>query len=245
MEKVKVVILAGGFGTRMAEYTKTIPKPMIKINNVPILIKITNHYIKYGHKNFYIAIGYKYEVILKYFRKNFHEIKNYTKQNYTFYDYNKKVEFNLIYTGQNTMTGGRLKKLKKYLTDDHFMLTYGDGVSNVNIKKLIKFHYLKKKIVTMTAVNPPARFGALKIKNDIVIRFKEKIKLKESWINGGFFVMNRKIFDYIKSDNTYLEKEPLEKISNQNKLAAYKHTSFWQCMDTQRDRDFLQKYYKK
>ena len=142
------------------------------------------------------------------------------------------------------MTGGRIKRLEKYLTDNNFMLTYGDGVSNVNIKKLLKYHIDKNKIVTLTAVNPPARFGALKINNGLITKFKEKIKLKESWINGGYFVINKKIFKYIKSDETYFEKEPLEKLSKESNLAAYKHHNFWQCMDTKRDRDFLEQYYK-
>ena len=137
-----------------------------------------------------------------------------------------------------------IKKLEKYLPDNNFMLTYGDGVSNVNIKKLLQYHKDKNKIVTLTAVNPPARFGALKIKNGLITKFKEKIKLKESWINGGYFVINKKIFKYIKSNETYFEKEPLEKLSKENNLAAYKHHSFWQCMDTKRDRDFLEIYYK-
>ncbi len=246
---MKVVILAGGYGTRMEEYTKTIPKPMITINNTPILMKIISHYNKYGYQDFYIAMGYKYEIIVKYFKKNFKEINNKNlkikdKRNSFFYDPNKNCKFNLIYTGLNTMTGGRIKRLKKYLDEDNFMLTYGDGLSNVNINKLSKFHKDKKKIVTLTAVNPPARFGALQIKNGIITTFKEKIKLKESWINGGYFVINKKIFKYIKNDKIYLEKEPLEKLSKEKNLSAYKHKGFWQCMDTKRDKDFLETYYK-
>tara|TARA_Y100001970_G_C14211565_1_gene847250 strand:- start:1743 stop:2489 length:747 start_codon:yes stop_codon:yes gene_type:complete len=246
---MKVVILAGGYGTRMEEYTKTIPKPMIKLNDTPIMMKIVSHYYNYGYKDFYIAMGYKYEIIVQYFKKNFKEIKNKSfknndKKNYYFYDLKNECKFNLIYTGQNTMTGGRIKRLKKYLPDENFMMTYGDGVSNVNIKKLLKFHIDKKKIVTLTAVNPPARFGALEIKDGIITKFKEKIKLKESWINGGYFVINNKIFEYIKSDKTYFEREPLEKLSKENNLSAYKHNGFWQCMDTKRDKDYLENFYK-
>ena len=247
---MKIVILAGGYGTRMEEYTKTIPKPMITINNTPILMKIISHYNKYGYQNFYIAMGYKYEFIIKYFKKNFVEIKNKNlknkdRRNSYFYDPIKNCKFNLIYTGLNTMTGGRIKRLKDFLNEENFMLTYGDGLSNVNINKLLKFHKDKKKLVTLTAVNPPARFGALQINNGIITTFREKIKLKESWINGGYFVINKKIFEYIANDKTYLEREPLEKLSKEKNLSAYKHKGFWQCMDTKRDKDFLEKYYKK
>ena len=157
---MKVVILAGGFGTRISEYTKTIPKPMIKINNKPLILLIMEHYAKYGFKDFYIAIGYKGEIIKKYFKN---------KKNLGW-------NINLIETGQKTMTGGRLKRLKKYLEKDTFLLTYGDGVSNVNLKKLIKFHQLNNKILTLTAVRPPARFGAIKPKGNKVSYFKENQK---------------------------------------------------------------------
>ncbi len=224
---MKVVILAGGLGTRLSEYTKTIPKPMVKINKKPILFYIMKHYANYGYKDFIIASGYKGEVIKKYFNKKKH-------------GWNIKI----VDTGQNTMTGGRLKRLKKYLIDENFFLTYGDGLSNVNIKKLIKFHKKNKKLVTMTAVRPPARFGAIKIRKNKVIYFKEKSNLDEGWINGGFFVMNNKIFDFIKNDKTFLEREPLEKIGKKNQLFAYKHPGFWQCMDTVRDKEILENNFK-
>ena len=224
----KVVILAGGFGTRISEYSRTIPKPMIKINNKPIIIHIMEHYAKYGFKDFYIALGYKGSIIKQYFKKNK-------------FDWN----INLIDTGLKTMTGGRLKRLKKFLKNETFFLTYGDGVSNVNIKRLMKFHLKNKKIVTLTAVRPPARFGALKLKGNIVKYFKEKSKLDEGWINGGFFVINPEFFNYIKSDKTFLEKEPLEKVTNIKQLAAFKHLGFWQCMDTKRDKEKLEKILKK
>ena len=222
---MKVVILAGGFGTRISEYTKTIPKPMIKIKKKPILKLIIDHYKRYGFKDFYIALGYKGEIIKKYFKKN-------------------KVsgcKINLIDTGKKTMTGGRLKRLKNLINDQTFMMTYGDGVSNVNLKKLLDFHKKNKKLVTLTAVRPPARFVVIRISNKFVNYFKEKSKLDEGWINGGFFVIEPEFLNFIKNDKTFLEKEPLEKISKKKQLIAYKHHDFWQCMDTKRDKDYLEK----
>jgi len=224
---MKVVLLAGGFGTRLSEYTKTIPKPMINIAGKPILLHIMKFYAKQGFKNFYIALGYKGEVIKKFFNKKF-------------FDWN----INLIETGKNTMTGGRLKKLKKYIGKETFMMTYGDGLSNVNLKKLLKFHKRNKKLVTLTAVRPPARFGALKLKGHNVTYFKEKSQLDEGWINGGFFVMEPKFLKFIKNDNTYLEREPLEQMTKKKQLAAFKHKGFWQCMDTKRDKEKLNKILK-
>ena len=224
---MKVVILAGGFGTRISEYTKSIPKPMIKIKGMPILVHIMKHYAKFGFYNFYIALGYKGNVIKNYFKKK-----------------KFKWNINLINTGKNTMTGGRLKKLKKYLIGESFFLTYGDGLSNVNIKKLLEFHKNNKKLVTLTAVRPPARFGALKLKDNVVKYFKEKSKMDEGWINGGFFVINSKFFSYIRNDNTYLEREPLENITKKKQLAAYRHNGFWQCVDTKRDLILLNKILK-
>ena len=220
----KVVILAGGFGTRISDYTKTIPKPMIKINNKPILVHIMEHYSRYGYKNFYIALGYKGSVIKNYFKKNK-------------FDWN----INLIDTGLNTMTGGRLKRMKKILGNETFFLTYGDGLSNVNLNKLMNFHKKRKKLVTLTAVRPPARFGAIKISKGIVKYFREKNSLDEGWINGGFFVMEKKFLEFIKNDNTYLEQEPFEKITKKKQLVAFKHAGFWQCMDTLRDKEILEK----
>ena len=225
---MKVVILAGGYGTRITEYTKTIPKPMIKVGNKPIIYHIMKHYSKYGYKNFYIALGYKGYVIKKYFRKKF-------------FDWN----VNLIETGKNTMTGGRLKRLKKILGKDRFMMTYGDGLSNVNINKLLKFHKKNKKKLTLTAVRPPARFGAIKITGSRVKYFKEKSKLDEGWINGGFFVIEPEFLKLIKNDKTYLEREPFENLAKKKQLSAFKHYGFWQCMDTKRDKDILDKLFKK
>ena len=228
---MKTVILAGGLGTRLSEYTKTIPKPMVLIRGKPILIHIMEQYAKYGFKEFIIALGYKGHIIQEYFSK-----KNYKKKGW-------KVD--LVKTGKNTMTGGRLKRLKKHLHNESFMLTYGDGLSNVNLKKLLKFHKNQKKIITVTAVRPPARFGALKLKGKYVSYFKEKSQMDEGWINGGFFVIEPKFLNFIKSDNTFLEREPLEKVTKIKQLVAFKHDSFWQCMDTIKDKEKLEEVLKK
>ena len=225
---MKVVILAGGYGTRLSEYTKSIPKPMVKINGKPVLLHIIEHYLKYGFDNFYIALGYKGQIIKDYFKNK----------------KNLKYKVNLIETGLNTMTGGRLKRLTKYLCNETFLLTYGDGISNINIDKLIKFHRKNKKLITLTAVRPPARFGAIKLIGNKVKTFKEKSKLDEGWINGGFFVIEPKFLDYIKGDTTFLERDPLELASKKKQLFAYKHLGFWQCMDTKRDKDYLEKNLK-
>ena len=221
---MKIVLLAGGFGTRMSEYTKTIPKPMININGRPLLLYIMKHYAKYGYKDFYIALGYRGEIIKKFFNKKF-------------FDWN----INLIETGQNTMTGGRLKRLKKHIGKETFMMTYGDGLSDINLKKLLEFHKKNKKLVTLTAVRPPARFGVIKFKGQLVSYFKEKAKLDEGWINGGFFVMEPEFFKFIKNDNTFLEREPLEQVTKKKQLVAFRHNGFWQCVDTKRDKDTLDK----
>ena len=225
---MKVILLAGGFGTRLSEYTRTIPKPMIKINGKPLLLHIMHQYAKYGYKDFYIALGYKGEVIKKFFRKKF-------------FDWN----INLIETGKNTMTGGRLKKIEKFIGKETFMMTYGDGLSNVNLKKLLKFHKKNRKMVTLTAVRPPARFGALQLKGHFVSYFKEKSKRDENWINGGFFVIEPQFFKFLKNDHTILERRPLENVAKKKQLAAFKHEGFWQCMDTKRDKDHLTKILSK
>jgi glucose-1-phosphate cytidylyltransferase len=212
---------------RISEYTRSIPKPMIRIKGLPILVHIMKHYSKFGFNEFYIALGYKGNVIKNYFKNK---------------KFNWKI--NLVDTGKNTMTGGRLKRLKKFLKKETFFLTYGDGVSNVNLQKLLLFHKKNKKLVTLTAVRPPARFGAIKLSGNKVKVFKEKDIMDEGWINGGFFVMEPKFLDYIKNDNTFLEKEPLEKASKKKQLFAFKHEGFWQCMDTKRDKDKLEKILK-
>ncbi len=225
---MKVVILAGGFGTRLSEYTGTIPKPMVPVGGKPILEHIIKIYTKYGHKNFYIALGYRGNIIKNYFNK-----KKF-----------KDIEIHLIETGINTYTGGRVLRLKKYLKNETFLLTYGDGVSDINIDKLVKFHKKNKKMVTVTAVRPPARFGALEIRGNKVTKFKEKNIVGESWINGGFFVINPEFFKFLKNDRTILERAPLEKVTKIKQLSAFKHPGFWQCMDHKSDKDILDKMIK-
>ncbi len=219
---MKVVILAGGFGTRLSEYTDSIPKPMVPIGGKPIIEHIMEIYASYGHKEFYVALGYKGEVIKKHFK-----------------DFKKDWKINLIDTGSDTNTGGRLKRLEKYFSRENFLLTYGDGLSNIDINQLIKFHEKHKKIVTISAVRPPARFGSLSLKGSEVLKFKEKIQLGDSWINGGFFVINPKFFSFIKGDKTVLEAEPLEKVTRLKEIRAMKHKGFWQCMDHKLDKDLL------
>jgi len=224
---MKVVILAGGFGTRLSEYTDSIPKPMVPIGNKPIIEHIMEIYAHHGHKEFYIALGYKGEVIKKHFQ-----------------NFKKDWKINLIDTGADTFTGGRLKRLEKYLSEDNFLLTYGDGLSNININELINFHEKHKKIVTISAVRPPARFGSLSLNGSDVTRFKEKTQLGESWINGGFFVINPKFFKFLKGDDTVLESSPLEKVTDLKEIKAFKHEGFWQCMDHKLDKDLLDKMLK-
>ena len=224
---MKVVILAGGYGTRISEYTKKIPKPMIMVNKKPIMVHIMEHYAKYGFNDFVIALGYKGSVIKNYFKK-------------------KKFNWNidLIDTGLKTMTGGRIKRLEKKLGNESFFMTYGDGISDLDINKLLKFHKKNKKLVTLTAVRPPARFGAIKLSGNKVKLFKEKHKIHEGWINGGFFVIEPAFLRYIKNDDTFLEKEPLESVGKKGQLYAFKHNGFWQCMDTKRDKEYLEKILK-
>ena len=219
---MKVIILAGGFGTRLSEYTSTIPKPMIQVGNKPILHHIMQFYANFGHTDFYVALGYKGEVIKKYFS-----------------NIDSDWNINLIDTGSNSMTGGRVKRLQKFIGKETFMLTYGDGLSDININNLISFHKNHRKMVTISAVRPPARFGALKLKDSEVVSFKEKSQLTESWINGGFFVIEPDFFEMLSSDETVLEKEPLEKAASTKELIAFRHEGFWQCMDHKLDKDLL------
>jgi len=225
---MKVVILAGGFGTRLSEYTDSIPKPMVPIGDKPMIEHIMGIYAGYGHKEFYVALGYKGEVIKEHF-KNF----------------KKDWKINLIDTGADTYTGGRLKRLEKYLSKETFLLTYGDGLSNIDINELIKFHESHKKIITISAVRPPARFGSLSLKGSEVLKFKEKTQLGESWINGGFFVINPSFFNFLKGDETVLESAPLEKVTDLKEIRAFKHEGFWQCMDHKLDKDLLDQMVKK
>ena len=223
---MKCIILAGGKGSRLAEYTKLIPKPMVKIGNKPIIRHIIDFYKSYGVKDFIIASGYKHKIIYDYFKK----------------EKNIKV----VFTGLNTLTGKRIKLLEKYFTkNENFFLTYGDGLSNVNLKKLLKFHLNHKKMSTITAVHPPARFGELKIsKNNKIYEFEEKPQLGDGWINGGFFIFNSNFFKILTFKNIMLEREPIQKLLKRNQLMAFKHQKFWYCMDNLRDKGVLDKLYK-
>mgnify|MGYP006134233695 FL=1 len=246
MSKIKVVILAGGFGTRLSEYTEEIPKPMVTIGGIPILIHIMGLYAKHHYNEFIVATGYKSDVISSYFFKNSKKtIKNtLLKKVFEFQpdqNDNKNVwKVTLIFTGIKTMTGGRIKKIKKEIKENYFMMTYGDGISNVNITKLVSMHLKSKKIATLTAVRPPVRFGELILNGNNVREFSEKPKIQKGWINGGFFVFKKTIFNFIDGDHIMLEREPLEKVVKQGQLQAYKHELFWQCMDTKRDKDILE-----
>ena len=244
--KIKAVILCGGFGTRFSEKTKTIPKPMIRIGKFPILFHILKIYEKNGINDFIFALGYKGKIIEKYFN-----LKNLNRINQQYCKYlskkPKKITWNISfdYSGLKTMTGGRLLRLKKLLQNENFFLfTYGDGLSNVNIKRLIKFHKKYNKIATVTAVIPSARFGALDLKGRRVKSFSEKPQSGEGWINGGFFCFKNTIFNYLKDDKTVLEETPLENLAKKKNLLAFKHFKYWQCMDTRRDFDLLNKLWK-
>lgn len=247
---MQVVILCGGLGTRMIELTRTIPKPMVEILGVPIYKHIISIYLAYGFKDFHLALGYKSDIFIRsLFSKKKLELKllEFKKNGFV----NKKITFlkkniNIFLhnTGKATMTGGRIKKISIFLKKT-FFLTYGDGVGNVNIKKLLKHHKNKKKLVTVTAVRPPARFGVLKIKGSKVESFKEKPQTSEGWINGGFFVMEKDFLDFIEGDNTILEKKPLEEVSSRGQLNCFKHRGFWQCIDTKREKDALEELVRK
>jgi len=243
---MKVIILSGGFGTRIAEYTSIIPKPMIRIGGKPIIEHIMEIYAKYGHKDFYLALGYKSEVIKEYFYNyaflNSDFQINLKDGKVTPFKKNEKDwSINLIDTGLNTMTGGRLKRLKKFIGDETFLLTYGDAVTDLNINKVLEYHKKHGRMVTITGVRPPARFGELTI-NEIneVLEFKEKPNTQAGWINGGFFVMEPEFLNYIDDDSSILEKDPLETIARENQLLTFLHDGFWHCIDTKRDKDNLE-----
>jgi len=243
---MKVVLLAGGLGTRLAEETHKIPKPMVQIGNLPILIHIMKIYSFYGFKDFVICGGYKHEEIIKYF-KNYldFKLKKKNKHQHIFFSTNKSWNVNIVYTGKKTNTGGRILKIKDLINEESFFMTYGDGLADINIKNLLNFHTKNKNIVTMTAVKPPGRFGVVKINKSIVTKFQEKVDNKNVWINGGFFVFKNEIFKYIKKNSNSLEKDVLTKITKIKKLNAYKHNNFWQPMDTLRDKNELNEIWKK
>lgn len=243
---MKTVILAGGFGTRLAEYTNLIPKPMVEIGDRPILWHIMSIYAHYGFDDFAIALGYKGEVIrdyfLSYYSLNSDCIVDLSNGAVSYLD--KKVKdwrVALVDTGDKSMTGGRVRRLKHVIGNEPFFLTYGDAVSNINIAELLKFHKAHGKIATISAVHPPARFGELMIDaNNTVVSFKEKPQMNQGWINGGFFVCQPEFLDYIENDSTVLEKEPLETLAREGELKAFYHEGFWQSMDTVRDKNVLE-----
>lgn len=242
---MKVVILAGGFGTRLAEETKTIPKPMVEIGGKPILWHILTHYASFEHNEFVLALGYRADVIKNYFL-NFRAFN----QDLTVDlgrdrmaasgDAVPNWKVHLIDTGLQTQTGGRIRRLRDWIGDEPFMLTYGDGVSDVNIEELVKFHRSHGRLATVTAVHPPSRFGSLRIEEDEVVAFKEKPQASEGWINGGFFVLQPEVLDYIAGDRMPFEEEPMERLSADGQLMAYRHEGFWHPMDTMRDKQLLE-----
>lgn len=242
---MKVIILAGGFGTRLSEYTETIPKPMVTVGGRPILWHIMRTYAYFGHKDFYLALGYKAESIKEYFL-------NYRSLNSDFtVDLSsgtvephqiEKIDWRvtLVHTGLESMTGGRVKRLQSFIGNETFMLTYGDGVSDIDLDALLKFHKSHGKMVTVSAVHPSARFGELEMEGQKVVTFQEKPQTNQGWINGGYFIIEPEFFELIKGDKTILERDPLEKVAAMGELMSFNHDGYWQCMDTKRDRDTLE-----
>ena len=241
---MKVVILAGGFGTRLSEETEKTPKPLVEVGENPIIWHIMKHYEHYGLSDIIVALGYKGEAIKKYF------------MDYLNYRCNMRIDFSkaevnvqersveqwkleLVDTGLNTLTGGRVKRLQPWLREKTFMLTYGDGVSDINLRDLLELHRSQGRIGTVSAVRPPARFGGLVIDENIVVEFTEKPQIGEGWINGGFMVFEPEVFDYLEGDDTILESHCLEKMAEDGQLTAYPHNGFWQCIDTLRDLQLL------
>ena len=247
---MKVVLLCGGFGTRLQEETEVKPKPMIEIGRKPILWHIMKNYESQGFNNFVVALGYKGELIKEYFmhyRYRFGNMSIRLKTGDVMESGAPDEDWliHLLDTGLHTQTGGRVKRAAQYIGNDAFMMTYGDGLSNVNLAKLLEFHKSHGKLATMTAVRPPARFGGISLSGDHVVRFEEKPQIGEGWINGGFFIFESKIIEYIERDETILEREPLERLAKEGQLMAYRHEGFWQCMDTLRDVRLLEALWEK
>jgi len=242
---MKVILLAGGFGTRLSEYTDLIPKPMVPIGGRPILWHIMQNYARFGHKDFYVALGYKADVIKEYFL-------NYRALNSDFTvdlasgaitpHQVDEVDWRvtLVHTGDQSMTGGRVKRMQKFIGNETCMLTYGDGLADIDFDALLSFHHSHGKMITVSAVRPAARFGELELDRERVLSFQEKPQLHEGWINGGFFVLEPDFFDLIEGDATMLEREPLEQAAKAGQLMAYRHEGFWHCMDTKRDHEKLE-----
>ena len=246
---MKVILLAGGFGTRLSEYTETIPKPMVTVGGRPLLWHIMRTYARFGHKEFYLALGYRAEVIKEYFL-------HYRSLNADF-----SVDLStgavtphqtddadwcvtMVHTGLESMTGGRVKRLQRFIGNETFMLTYGDGLAKIDLERLLAFHRNHGKMVTVTAVHPDARFGELELVGDRVNAFQEKPQTTQGWVNGGYFVIEPEFFDLIAGDSTILEREPLEQAAKMGELMAFRHEGFWLCMDTKRDRDALEKLWQ-
>lgn len=247
---MKAVILAGGLGTRISEESHLKPKPMIEIGGKPILWHIMKMYSAHGIHDFIICLGYKGYVIKEYFANYFLHMSDVTFdiENNAMQVHHNEAEpwkVTLIDTGENTMTGGRLKRVKKYLGNDDFCFTYGDGVSDINISNLIDFHKKQKTLATVTSVQPPGRFGSLSLSGNKIESFEEKPLGDGSWINGGFFVLSPTVFDYIEGDHTIWEQEPLKRLANEGQLSAYLHKGFWQPMDTLRDQHSLEELWNK
>lgn len=247
---MKAVILAGGLGTRLSEETALKPKPLIEIGGRPLLWHIMKIYSHYGFNEFVVCLGYKGYTIKEFFANYFLHMSDVTIDLATnnvkvHHNYSEPWKVTLVDTGEETMTGGRIRRIRKYIDEPEFFLTYGDGVGDVDIKKLLAFHREQKTLATLTATQPPGRFGALKIENARVATFEEKPAGDGSWVNGGFFVCSRNVFDYIEGDKTVWEREPLERLAREGNLATYQHPGFWQPVDTLRDKNYLQQLWDK
>ena len=242
---MKVVVLAGGLGTRLAEETTVKPKPMVEIGSHPILWHIMKHYGHYGFNEFYVALGHRGEIIKRFFLDYYSLNGNMSIDLARGKIESREQEFenwtvHLVDTGEDTQTGGRIKRLQPFLSDGPFMVTYGDGVCNLDLRKLLEFHRSHGRIATVTAVRPPARFGGLVFDGDAVTAFTEKPQIGEGWINGGFLVFEPALFDYLEGDDSSLEADALERLAADRQLAAFRHDDFWQCMDTLRDKRLLE-----